>query len=55
VAFGEDGAGGWFAIRHGAGEPKTVLHWSWIELKARQVAPDLLEFWRGWLGGSITV
>ena len=45
--------GDWFCLPVDA-DDSPVYHWGWILAEAREVAPDLSTFWRGWLGGSTT-
>jgi hypothetical protein len=53
LGFGADGAGDWFCLPVDA-DDSPVYRWGWILAEAREVAPDLSTFWRGWLGGSIS-
>jgi len=55
LAFGDDGTGDWFAIRLASDSTSGVYHWTWIELTARRIAPDLPTFYEGWLSGTIKV
>lgn len=54
LAFGADGAGGWFCLSLHAHDPR-VFHWTWIDGAATPVADDLPEFWPSWLRGDLTV
>jgi cell wall assembly regulator SMI1 len=55
LAFGEDGAGGWFCISLTAPSRGSVFHWSWIECGPAAAASDLGTFWAGWLSGELSV
>jgi hypothetical protein len=55
LAFGADGAGGWFCLPLGPESADGVFHWSATDEQPRRIAPDLRTFWRGWLTGRITV
>ncbi|GAA1708530.1 hypothetical protein GCM10009745_65460 [Kribbella yunnanensis] len=52
LGFGDDGTGAPFCVALD-GEP-TIFIWSPIEQEARALAPNLREFWLGWLSGQIT-
>ncbi|MGW1341874.1 SMI1/KNR4 family protein [Kribbella sp. NPDC002412] len=51
LGFGDDGTGDPFCVALD-GET-TVCTWSPIEQEARPLAPNLREFWLGWLSGQI--
>jgi hypothetical protein len=53
LGFGGDGAGGWFCL-WADGRDTSVFHFNWIDYERFLLAPDLTQFWRGWLDGEIT-
>jgi cell wall assembly regulator SMI1 len=55
LAFGADGAGGWFCLSLACQDDRRVFHWTWIEGSADPIADDLAAFWPSWLSGRLTV
>jgi hypothetical protein len=51
LGFGDNGTGDPFCVALD-GEP-AIFTWSPIEQEARPLAPNLREFWLGWLAGKI--
>ena len=54
LAFGADGAGGWFCLSLDPRE-QQVFHWTWIEGRAVPVADNLSAFWPSWLSGDLKI
>ena len=55
LAFGADGSGtGIFCLSLEA-NTSAVYYWNFIESERREIAPDLGQFWTGWLNGTLTV
>jgi acetyl esterase/lipase len=55
LAFGGDGAGGWFCLALAPQDDARVFHWSWIDGHATPVADDLRAFWPAWFSGELKV
>jgi SMI1/KNR4 family protein SUKH-1 len=56
LPFGDNGTGEPFCLPGGGSETEItpVYHWSFIDGRATVLAPNLRQFWCGWLSGSIT-
>lgn len=52
LGFGDDGTGDPFCVALDG--DSTVFTWSPVGQEARPLAPNLREFWLGWLAGEIT-
>ena len=55
LAFGGDGAGGWFCLSLDASGESPIFHWNWIDGEARRIAVGLAGFRSGWLDGSVSI